>query len=153
MFYGPFSLGGSVTPSGPGYIPGVLGGASPLETQQAESNIRGAYPGVGRFTEFGAQGGPNQPPSTQALGFEFGGAPLFEGQPPSSVDALLANAPQSLESATKAAPETVTASTAGMTAPSGVPIQAVGPAKPQTGEAGSVAGPGLGGPVGSAGPV
>lgn len=122
MFSGPFSLGGSVQGSPPGYLPVQGGGASPIEVQNAEAALRQHYPEIGGFTEYGGQG---KSPSTNALGFTWNGAsnPWWFGQGPMSVESLLNNAPPPSAGATDP--------------PNPPPAMPPGPTPPGSGIAGS----------------
>lgn len=95
MFYGPIMLDGS-TP------------------QQGQEIIRQRYPGASGFTMYpGAQG-----VGTAALGFSHGGPPLFAGQPPSSLSALVSSRPNLFEGIS-VQPESVTGTLSGATTPGG----------------------------------
>jgi len=103
LFFGPFSLGqGSSTPSSSeGYQPAFQGGQPADYVNEIKSKLQAAYPGISGFVDYtnqpsgGTIAGTGQPqaPTTNALGFRYSGPSLFEGQQPSTVDALLANAP------------------------------------------------------------
>jgi hypothetical protein len=90
-----------VPSSSEGYEPSFQGGASGDYVNDVKAKLQAAYPGISGFTDFSNQPGTGmipgtttpQAPTTSALGFHYGGANLFAGQQPSTVDALLANAP------------------------------------------------------------
>ena len=130
MYIGPLSLSGSTSEtasSADGYRPGFLGGQGADYVRDIEAKLRAAYPGIEGFTEFSNQPGAGnipgtatpQVPTTNALGFRYNGPALFTGQAPSTVDALLANAPL---------PTGAAASGSGGAGPSslGVPVAATG---------------------------